>query len=117
MNNVLLSIIHKISQVSIQIVILIKFSWINRNSFQFKGETIQTENNSTLSKVAIYILQELKVIKNLINGMEKSEQDFTLDCSHWIKYLNVIEKYLQQTIRLKEMKMHAPELGLGIIEV
>ena len=70
-NNVLLSIIHKISQVSIQIVILIKFSWINRNSFQFKGETIQTENNSTLSKVAIYILQELKVIKNLINGMEK----------------------------------------------
>ena len=71
MNNVLLSIIHKISQVSIQIVILIKFSWINRNSFQFKGETIQTENNSTLSKVAIYILQELKVIKNLINGMEK----------------------------------------------
>lgn len=93
-NNVLLSIIHKISQVSIQIVILIKFSWINRNSFQFKGETIQTENNSTLSKVAIYILQELKVIKNLINGMEKSEQDFTLDCSHWIKYLNVIEKYI-----------------------
>ena len=24
----------------------------------------------------------------------KSEQDFTLDCSHWIKYLNVIEKYI-----------------------
>ena len=93
-NNVLLNIIHKISQVSIQIVILIKFSWINRNSFQFKEETIQTENNSTLSKVAIYILQELKVIKNLINGIEKNEQDFMLDCSHWIKYLNVIEKYI-----------------------
>jgi len=31
--------------------------------------------------------------------------------------LNVIEKYLQQTIRLKVMNMQAPELGLGIIEV
>ncbi|MFC2722410.1 hypothetical protein [Granulicatella adiacens] len=33
------------------------------------------------------------------------------------EYLNVIEKYLQQNIRLKEMNMQAPELGLGIIEV
>ena len=55
MNNVLLSIIHKISQVSIQIVILIKFSWINRNSFQFKGETIQTENNSIIKSGYLHI--------------------------------------------------------------
>jgi len=31
--------------------------------------------------------------------------------------LNVIEKHLQLTIRLKAMKMQAPELGLGILEV
>ncbi|EMG47059.1 hypothetical protein SBY92_002158 [Candida maltosa Xu316] len=94
-NPMLMSTIHKISQISIQIVILIKFSWINRNSFQYKDETIQTENNSTLSKVAIYILQESKIIKTLIGNLStKDSQYFTLDHTNWISYLDVVEKYI-----------------------
>lgn len=98
LNGILLNVIHKVCEISIQMVILIKFSWINRNAFEYKNETIQTENNSTLCKVANYILQELKVIKNLINNMSLSSNDqvydFTLDYSDWLDYLNVIEKYI-----------------------
>lgn len=97
LNTIILNIIYKICQISMQMVILIKFSWINRNIFEFKEESIQTENNSALCKVAIYILQELKVIKNLIINMSVSNDElleFTLDYSNWTDYLNVIEKYI-----------------------
>lgn len=86
-------LIEKIASISIQMSILSKSSWINRNSFN-ENETFKTTNNGALCRVAIYILEELKNCKNLICDIEGNNNYLVeLNTNNWTEYLTVIEKY------------------------
>lgn len=93
LNGSIFIFIEKIAGICIQMSILSKSSWINRNSFN-EDETFKTTNNGTLCRVAIYILEELKSCKNLVCDM-KSNNNYLVEMNteNWIEYLTIIEKY------------------------
>ncbi|EGW35616.1 uncharacterized protein SPAPADRAFT_133116 [Spathaspora passalidarum NRRL Y-27907] len=85
-NGVMFTFIEKISDICIQMSILSKSCWINRCS----GNPA-TSNNGTLSRVAIYVLNELKNAKNIVSSLGTN---ITLDYRLWNDYLSIIEKYV-----------------------
>ncbi|KAI3403147.2 hypothetical protein KGF56_004036 [Candida oxycetoniae] len=100
-NATLFSFLMKISEISIQMSILAKFLWINRLSFNY-NEQVTTENNVTLAKVAIYCMNELEVVQNLLKTLiqsagKKSEADtelLNLDYTDWEDYLKLVKRYV-----------------------
>lgn len=84
--------IAKIAEVSIQMSILSKSSWLNRSSFD-TTESFKSTNNGTLARVAIYIMNELKTAKQLLVQYSAVSEVLLLDTSNWIPYLSIIEKY------------------------
>ncbi|RLV90715.1 hypothetical protein JA1_004403 [Spathaspora sp. JA1] len=87
-NGFIFVFLEKIADICIQMSILSKFNWINRCA---ESSTI-TNNNAMLSRVAIYVLNELKLAKNMISSVSSSNQ-VNLDYRLWHDYLNIIEKY------------------------
>lgn len=85
-HNLTFTLVDKILDISIQMSILSKSSWINRNS----DEPTQLNNNGTLARVAIFIADELKNLKNLITSFTSN---VSLDSSSWLDYLSIIERY------------------------
>lgn len=79
----------KTIDISIQMSILSKSSWINRDSYRNK-ETFETKNNGTLARVAIFIVDELKHLQSLVSLLIT---DITLDSTNWQEYLQIVEKY------------------------
>ncbi|KAK6463502.1 hypothetical protein DFJ63DRAFT_338527 [Scheffersomyces coipomensis] len=92
-NATLYTFVNKVAEVCIQMSILSKSSWINRGQFN-ENEAFQTTNNGTLARVAVYVNNEIRSLKNMIVELQASN-NIQLDSSHWIEYLNIIEKYSQ----------------------
>ncbi|ODV77002.1 uncharacterized protein CANTADRAFT_27419 [Suhomyces tanzawaensis NRRL Y-17324] len=80
----------KISEICIQMSILSKSSWINRLSFDMSN-SISTKNNGMLSRVAIFIVNELAASKVLLKELDTTVSE--IDTSNWQEYLEVVEKY------------------------
>ncbi|KAG7661927.1 uncharacterized protein J8A68_004530 [[Candida] subhashii] len=91
MNDMMFSFIMKLAEICIQMSILSKSSWINRCNFNHT-DTITTTNNGTLSRVAIYILNEIKSAQTMLQGL-KSIEGIRLNFTSWGEYLSVIESY------------------------
>ncbi|KAK6455105.1 uncharacterized protein RJT20DRAFT_54777 [Scheffersomyces xylosifermentans] len=91
LNATIYTFLQKVSEINIQMSILAKSSWINRNEFE-ATETFTTTNNGTLCRVAIYILNELRTVKGLLVDLESSSQ-ISLNYKYWQEYLTIIEKY------------------------
>lgn len=81
--------ITKIIDISIQMSILSKSSWINQDSYK-NSESFKTTNNGTLARVAIFIVDELKNLQSLVN---LTTNDITVDLTNWLDYLSIVEKY------------------------
>lgn len=90
-NGAIFTFIHKISEINFQLSILCKSSWVNRNSFRESGSFAMT-NNGTLSRVAIFVLNEIKNLKSLLVELE-SFPDIGLNYKNWQDYLDLMEKY------------------------
>ncbi len=113
------SVIHvfliKIAEICIQISILSKSLWVNRNSYDplktanngtlsrvaiYVLNEIKT-NNGTLSRVAIYVLNEIKTAKQLLKELEITSlttsptpaSSTSFNYSSWLNTLTIIEKY------------------------
>lgn len=100
-NGVLYSFLEKLNNINIQLSILSKSSWTNREDFS-RNESFKSNNNSTLARVAIYIVDELSNSQNILvqlkadataRSREDSNNSINLDYSYWKDYLGVIEKY------------------------
>lgn len=85
-------LLDKISNIGIQMSILCKFSWINRNSFN-ENDTFKSGNNGTLCRVAIWTLDEVKGCMNLVSELSSGSGLVELDYSHWTEYLGVVHRY------------------------
>jgi len=87
----------KIAEICIQISILSKSLWVNRNSY----DPLKTANNGTLSRVAIYVLNEIKTAKQLLKELEITSlttsptpaSSTSFNYSSWLNTLTIIEKY------------------------
>ena len=92
-NPLVYSLLDKINNICIQMSILSKSSWINRNYYN-ETESFKTKNNGTLSKVAIYIITELRDCQSMLYHLH-SNQEVTINVQYakWKKYLRIIEKY------------------------
>ncbi|RCK56195.1 hypothetical protein Cantr_05698 [Candida viswanathii] len=105
LNSVLLNIIHKVCQISIQMVILIKFSWINRNAFEYKNEQSKRRTTPRCPRLpSLYCRVESD--QELDNSMSlPSEQsfEFTLDYSDWTDYLRPRE--IEEVLRNVKTKI------------
>lgn len=84
--------LQKINNISIQMSVLAKSSWITRNNFNY-NESLTTKNNGMLSRVAIYILDELKSCLNILPCFSSSS-DIRLIFDDWYDYLTMIQKYV-----------------------
>lgn len=92
-NERIFTFMDKISNISIQMSILAKSSWINRNSFN-STETFETNSNGTLSRVSIYVLNELNDCMNLLIDLNGSlTTRINLNYKDWKDYLSIIQKY------------------------
>lgn len=84
-------LLENIANISLQLSILSKSAWVNRNKFM-ETELFTTTNNATLARVAIYVLDKLDVTKLLITNLHNSTS-FGLNCDNWLQYLQLIKKY------------------------
>lgn len=91
LNPTIFIFLSKIAAIGIQMSILSKSCWLNRNTYN-EYDTFKTENNGTLSRVAIYILEELRGAQSILNNLTANQQ-FNLNYTNWKEYLTVIEKY------------------------
>lgn len=85
-----LVVLEKVANISIQITVLVKSSWFNRLDFN-RGGTFTTNDNATLSRVAIYIVDELKFCEKLIDNFNL--KSILIANDHWKQYLNLMERY------------------------
>ncbi|EGV60023.1 hypothetical protein PSN45_002242 [Yamadazyma tenuis] len=93
LNGNLFGFVEKISSICIQMSILSKSSWINRNSYN-ENETFKTNNNGTLCRVAIYVLGELKNCKSILGDLQANPNYLVcIDTNSWSEYLTLVEKY------------------------
>lgn len=92
-NSLVYSLLDKINNVCIQMSILSKSSWINRNYYN-ETESFKTKNNGTLSKVAIYVITELRDCQSMLFNLH-THQGVTINLQYakWKEYLSIIEKY------------------------
>lgn len=92
-NSFIYSLLDKINNICIQMSILSKSSWINRNYYN-ETENFKTKNNGTLSKVAIYVVTELRDCQNMLYNLQTNQEgSINLQYKNWKEYLSVIEKY------------------------
>lgn len=92
-NSFLYSLLDKINNICIQMSILSKSSWINRNYYN-ETENFKTKNNGMLSKVAIYVVTELRDCQNMLYNLHTNQEgSINLQYKNWKEYLSVIEKY------------------------
>lgn len=94
LNGDLLIFLEKINNLSIQMSILCKSSWLNRNSYN-ENESFKTTNNGTLCRVAIYVMDELKNANKILNNLSENNNNYLVRFNNdkWSKYLSVIERY------------------------
>lgn len=93
LNGELLIFLEKINNISIQMSILCKSSWLNRNSYN-ENESFKTTNNGTLCRVAIFVVDELKTADRiLINSTTNKYFLIRLQTDNWMSYLKIIERY------------------------
>lgn len=86
-------LIDKCSQIGIQMSILSKFSWLNRNSYNL-NETFTLSNNNVLCRVAIFVLDEVVSCINLVKELSQNETShFRLNYNGWDSYLSVVPQY------------------------
>lgn len=86
-------LIDKCSQIGIQMSILSKFSWLNRNSYNL-NETFTLSNNNVLCRVAIFVLDEVVSCINLVKELSQNEvSHFRLNYNGWESYLSVVQQY------------------------
>lgn len=86
-------LLDKISNIGIQMSILCKFSWMNRNSFN-EEDSFHSKNNGVLCRVAIWILDEVKSCQNIVEELESlSGELLDLNYDSWSLYLSVVVKY------------------------
>ncbi|KAI5962097.1 uncharacterized protein KGF55_003173 [Candida pseudojiufengensis] len=126
-NPMLISFVKKISDISIQMSILSKFLWINRYLMN-KNQDIKTENNITLTKVAIYCMNELNIILNILNDFQTSFKIsseskigiINLNYTDWDEYLNIFKKYTNSYagffLALQNYKENKLGNALGLIQ-
>lgn len=86
-------LLQKVGDLNIQMSILIKSSWINRYDFS-KDESIKTKNNGTLSRVAIFITDELKVCEGVIQSLSSEKKKLVLNFKNWTEYIGIFGKYV-----------------------
>lgn len=91
-NPAILVLLTKIAGVGIQMSILCKFSWINRNSFNAQ-DTFLSKNNGVLCRVAIWVLDETKSCLNIVGELEALADFVDLNYSGWTQYLSIFVKY------------------------
>lgn len=93
LNGILFNMIERIGFICIQMSILCKSSWMNRLSYD-ASESFKSNNNGTLSRVAIYVIDELKNCKSLLGDVQANSR-FTVrfNTNDWNDYLALIEKY------------------------
>lgn len=116
LNPLIYPLLERISNICIQMSILSKSSWINRNSFN-ETETFKTNNNGTLCKVAIYVVNELKDCQSQLNNLQANRDGFiNLQYTNWNEYLNIIEKYAKAyaSLFLSIEKYQQDSLGQAI---
>lgn len=85
-------LLDKIGNIGLQMSILCKFSWQNRNSFN-EHETFSLNNNGVLCRVAIYVLDEVTSCIKLVAELQQQKEFFELNYKGWNTYLGVIQKY------------------------
>lgn len=86
-------LVDKCSQIGIQMSILSKFSWLNRNSYNL-NETFTLSNNNVLCRVAIFVLDEVVSCVNLVKELALNETSyFRLNYTGWEAYLSVVQQY------------------------
>ncbi|CAI5759520.1 unnamed protein product [Candida verbasci] len=92
--NLNFTLIQKIGDISIQLTILSKYCWYNRVEFKLNEKLLLEKNTILFAKVAIYIINELKTVKNVISNMiNESSDNVNLNTNGWINYLSIVEKY------------------------
>lgn len=90
-NPIVYALLLKINALSTQLSILAKLSWLNRRSFHLT-ESFDSTNNGALSRVAIYVLNELKECSALLGNF--SGEGFHIKISGWDEYLAMVQKYV-----------------------
>lgn len=86
-------LVDKCSQIGIQMSILSKFSWLNRNSYNL-SETFVSSNNNILCRVSIFVLDEVTSCINLVRELDSNESNhYRLHYDGWIDYLSVVRQY------------------------
>lgn len=83
-------LLEKTANISTQISMLVKSSWLNRLEFNRAG-SFSTKNNGTLSRVAIYALDELKFCQKLIGSFDNNCIVFRHE--NWLSYLYLMQSY------------------------
>lgn len=84
------SLLEKTAHISTQISMLVKSSWLNRLDFNRVG-SFTTKNNGTLSRVAVYIVDELKFCQKLVQSFDSRSIVFRYE--DWFPYLKLMECY------------------------
>ena len=98
-----------LAEISSQMAILAKFSWVNRSSLIEYNDVAKNSNNGTLARVAIYVVSELGVVSNLVapapkqsfvsKFTNKTEADpeishtKTPNTTAWPHYLSIVTRY------------------------
>ena len=83
-------LLEKTANVSTQISMLVKSSWLNRLDFNRAG-SFSTNNNGPLSRVNIYTLDELKFCQKLVCSFDRNCIFFRHE--NWLSYLNLMQSY------------------------
>lgn len=91
-SRILCTLLSKFSLISMQMCTLCKFSWANSKQFD-ATESILSRNNGTLSRVAIYVVDELKGLQDIVDSLETDKDNLNLDYSGWKDYFGVIIRY------------------------
>ena len=116
LNSLVYSLLEKINNICIQMSILSKSSWIHRNYYN-ETESFKTNNNGTLCKVAIYVINELKDCQSISHNIQKSNDgSIKLQYTKWNEYLSIIEKYATAyaSLFLSIEKYQQDSVGLAI---
>lgn len=81
---------------SLQMLMIAKLSWTNWCDYAHLN-AFRTTNNSTLARVAVYVVDELRLCQHLLAQMAANAKGggaaIHLDYKYWRQYLEVIAKY------------------------
>ena len=92
-NRLLYSLLSKVSLISMQMCTLCRSSWTNSKQFD-STESVLSRNNGTLSKVAIYVVDELRGLQDIVESLQTDKGNLNVDYSGWKDYFAVIIRYI-----------------------